>query len=68
MTSYILHRAADEDLVCGAHYIRRDNPEAAAQFLGRAYGLSRPNASAALWGRRTWSLKSFRWGAQPRSD
>ena len=28
MTGYILHRAADEDLVCGAHYIRRDNPDA----------------------------------------
>lgn len=37
MTGYILHRAADEDLVCGAHYIRRDNPDAAVQFVERAF-------------------------------
>jgi plasmid stabilization system protein ParE len=37
MTGYILHRAADEDLVCSAHYIRRDNPAAAVQFLDRAF-------------------------------
>jgi plasmid stabilization system protein ParE len=37
MTGYILHRAADEDLVCGARYIRRDNPDAAVQFLERAF-------------------------------
>jgi len=37
MTGYILHRAADEDLVCSARYIQRDNPDAAAQFLERAF-------------------------------
>ncbi len=37
MTGYILHRATDEDLVCGARYIRRDNPDAAVQFLDRAF-------------------------------
>ena len=37
MTDYILHRAADEDLVCAAHYIRRDNSEAAVRFLDRAF-------------------------------
>jgi plasmid stabilization system protein ParE len=37
MTGYILHRAADEDLVHAAHYIRRDNPVAAVQFLDRAF-------------------------------
>jgi len=40
MTGYILHRAADEDLICGAHYIRRDNPDAAVQFLDHAFEAS----------------------------
>ena len=37
MTGYILHRTADDDLVCGAHYIRRNNPDAAELFLDRAF-------------------------------
>ncbi len=37
MTGYLLHRAADDDLVCGAHYIRRNNPDAAELFLDRAF-------------------------------
>ena len=37
MTSYVLHRAAEEDLLCSARYLRRGNPEAAVQFLDRAF-------------------------------
>jgi plasmid stabilization system protein ParE len=37
MTEYILHREADEDLVVCAHYLRRENPEAAVRFLDRAF-------------------------------
>jgi len=37
MTAYVLHVAAEEDLVRSAHYIRRDNPDAAVRFLDRAF-------------------------------
>lgn len=37
MTGYLLHRAADEDLVCAAQYIQRDNPGAGVQLLDRAF-------------------------------
>jgi len=37
VTGYILHRLAEDDLVRSAHYIRRDNPNAAVQFLDRAF-------------------------------
>jgi len=33
----VLHHAVDADLVRSAQYIRRDNPNAAARFLDRAF-------------------------------